>query len=213
MRKKTEKNKKNSIGAIVKIIFFVIAIPLLIMSCMIMYKAVKYPDKIPDVFGIKPMIVLSGSMESEIHTGDLVFVKMVDIDTLKENDIIAFRNEEDKVTTHRIIEKIEKDGQTYFKTKGDNNSSEDANLVETSDVEGIYVARIAMLGNFLMFMQQPIGLAVILLVILVVGLICLQIMNKLDDKKMTEEDKKYQQEFEEFKRKQQEQEMEQEIHK
>ena len=183
--------KKVSIGKIVKIIFFVIAIPLLVIACTIMYKANKYPDKIPDVFGIKPMIVLSGSMETSIYTGDLVFVKMVDTDTLKENDVIAYRNEEDKVTTHRIIEIIVENGKTFYKTKGDNNSSVDANLVSTSDVEGIYVTRIAKLGNFLMFMQQPIGLAVVLLIILVVGLICLHIMNKLDDKK-------YQAKFEEF---------------
>ena len=211
MKQKVKKSKKMCIGTIIKIFFFMIVIPLLLISCMITYKAIKYPDKIPDVFGIKPMIVLSGSMESKIHTGDLVFVKIVDTDTLKENDIIAFRNEEDKVTTHRIIEKIENDGEIYFKTKGDNNSTEDANLVKTSSVEGIYIGRIGMLGNFFMFMQQPIGLAVILLIILVVGLICLQIMNKLEGNKLTAEDKKYQQEFEEFKRKKQEQEKLKEI--
>ena len=45
------------------------------------------------------MIVLSGSMETAIYTGDLVFVKVVDTDTLKTGDIIAFRNEADTVTT------------------------------------------------------------------------------------------------------------------
>ena len=204
MRRKNEK-KKISAGKIFKIIFFVIAIPLLIMACIIMYKANRYPDKIPDVFGIKPMIVLSGSMETSIYTGDLVFVKMVDPQTLKESDVIAFRNEEDKVTTHRIIEIVKENGQTLFRTKGDNNSVEDANLVKTEDVEGVYFSRIAKVGNFLMFMQQPIGLAVLLLIILVVGLICLHIMNKIESKNISEEDKKYMKEFEEFKRKQQEQ--------
>lgn len=206
--KEQSKNKKSNgkVGVIVKIIFFIIAIPLLIISGTIMYKANKYPDKIPDFMGYKPMIVLSGSMENAIHTGDLVFVKMVDINTLKEKDVIAFRNEENKVTTHRIVEIIKKDGQTFFKTKGDNNSSEDANLVNTSSVEGIYVSKISGLGNFLMFMQQPIGLAVALLIILVVGLIILQIINKVEEKEITEEDKKYKKEFEEFKRKQLEQE-------
>jgi len=204
LRRKNEK-KKISAGKIFKIIFFVIAIPLLIMACIIMYKANRYPDKIPDVFGIKPMIVLSGSMETSIYTGDLVFVKMVDPQTLKESDVIAFRNEEDKVTTHRIIEIVKENGQTLFRTKGDNNSVEDANLVKTEDVEGVYFSRVAKVGNFLMFMQQPIGLAVLLLIILVVGLICLHIMNKIESKNISEEDKKYMKEFEEFKRKQQEQ--------
>lgn len=201
---KTEKKQKISVGTIIKIIFFLIAIPLLIMACIIMYKANKYPDKIPDILGIKPMIVLSGSMETSIYTGDLVLVKMVDTDILKENDIIAFRNEEDKVTTHRIIEILSENGETLYRTKGDNNSTEDANLVKTSDVEGIYFTRIPEVGNFLMFMQQPIGLFVVLLIILVIGMICLFIMNKIDDKRISKEDEKYRQEFEEFKRKKQE---------
>ena len=103
MSRREEKNKKIGIGTIIKILFFIIAIPLLIIACSIMYKANAYPDKVPDIFGIKPMIVLSGSMETSIHTGDLVFVKMVDPATLKKNDVIAFRNEADTVTTHRIF--------------------------------------------------------------------------------------------------------------
>ena len=65
--------KNNAIvGKIIKMIVAIIAIPILTISIMIIYKANKYPDKIPDIFGIKPMIVLSGSMEAKIHTGDLV---------------------------------------------------------------------------------------------------------------------------------------------
>jgi len=204
MKKAVKSSKKISVGIIVKTIFFMISIPLLLIACIISYKAVKYPDKIPDVFGVKPMIVLSGSMESKIHTGDLVFVRMIDPNSLNVNDIIAFRNEENKVTTHRIVKKIEDNGEILFRTKGDNNSSEDADLVQSSKVEGIYIARIGMIGSFLMFMQQPIGLAIILLTILVVGLICLQVMNKIEERKLSKEDKKYQQEFEEFKRRKQE---------
>lgn len=201
-----KKTNENSIGKIVKIIFFAIAIPLLLMACTIMYKANKYPDKIPDVLGIKPMIVLSGSMESFIHTGDLVFVKVVDTNILKVNDIIAFRNEGNKVTTHRIIEIVKEEGKILYKTKGDNNSVEDANLVKPSEIEGLYVSRIGKIGNFLMFMQQPIGLAVVLLVILIVGIICLYVIDKVDKNKTSEEDEKYRKEFEEFKKKKQEKE-------
>lgn len=205
MSRSSKKNKIN-IGKILLIIFLIIAIPLIIIACTIMYKANKYPNKIPDVCGIKPMIVLSGSMESTIHTGDLVFVKMVDSSKLKENDIIAFRNEDNKVTTHRIVEVISENGETFFKTKGDNNNSEDSNLVSSSAVEGIYINRISGFGSFLMFMQKPIGLAVVLLIILVIGLLCLYIVNKADNKKLSEEDKKYKEEFEEFKRRKQEEE-------
>ena len=209
MKDKKNEEKSIGIGKIFKIIFFIIAILILVVAATIMYKANRYPDKVPDVLGYKPMIVLSGSMETFIYTGDLVFVKMVDTDTLKVNDIIAFRNESDTVTTHRIIEIVMENGKKYFRTKGDNNSAEDLNLVEMSAVEGVYVAKIPKVGNFLMFMQQPIGLAVVLLVILVIGLIWLYFVNKKDQKIISKEEEQDRKEFEEFKRMKQQEEQKQ----
>lgn len=205
MEKKTNKKTK-ILGLIIKVLFFIIAIPIVIMSVIVMIKANKYPDKIPDIFGYKPMIVLSGSMETSIYTGDLVFVKEVDTKELKENDVIAFRNEENTVTTHRIVEVVEQNGKEYFKTKGDNNNTEDANLVSTSDIEGIYVFRIPELGNILMTLKEPQSLIVILLTILVIGLIWLNIADKKEKAQLKQEDEKYRKEFEEFKKMQQEKE-------
>ncbi len=133
--KKSKKEKNSKIGIIIRVIFFIIAIVILLISATVLFKANKYPDKVPDVLGYKPMIVLSGSMETSIHTGDLVFVKIVDTTTLKEGDVIAFRNEEDTVTTHRIVEIVYENGKQYFRTKGDANNTEDLNLVEMESEE------------------------------------------------------------------------------
>ena len=198
--KKQKKKKKGIIGRIFKYLFFSIAFIVLLIALIIMYKANTNPDKVPDVFGYKPMIVLTGSMETSIHTGDLVFVKTVDTSTLKKGDVIAFRNEENTVTTHRIVELVTEDGKQYFKTKGDANNTNDKNLVAMEDVEGLYVGRIAGAGNFLMFMQKPIGLFIVLLVILVIGLLWLYIVSIRDNKKYRKEEEKDRLEFEEFKR-------------
>lgn len=205
--KQENKSKTKKVGIVIKILFFIIAIPILLLSLTIMIKARMYPDKIPDVFGYKPMIVLSGSMETSIYTGDLVFVKMVDTSTLKENDIIAFRNESDKVTTHRITEVVNENGNIFFRTKGDNNNTEDADLVIPSDVEGIYAFKISGLGNVLMFLKEPKSLAILLLTTLVLGLAWIHVMDKIENKNKTLEDEKYRKEFEEFKKMQQEKEM------
>ena len=175
-------NKRSYVGIIIRTIFYIIAVFIMIIFGSIIYKAKKYPNKIPDIFGIKPMIVLSESMETKINKGDLVFVEMIDADTLKEDDIIAFRNEDNTVTTHRIVEIIKKDGKRYFRTKGDNNSEEDMNVVDTSSVEGIYKSKISGIGHFLMFIKEPIGLAFILLAILFVGLIWLRIAERVEQK-------------------------------
>lgn len=205
-----DKALTKTIGRIVKILFFIIATPILILSLIIMIKARIYPDKVPDVFGYKPMIVLSGSMETSIYTGDLVFVKMVDTNILKEDDIIAFRNETNTVTTHRIVELVNENGNTLFRTKGDNNNTEDAKLVLANEVEGVYVFKISGLGNVLMFLKEPKSLVILLLATLVLGLIWIQIMDKIENKNKIQEDEKYKKEFEEFKKMQKEKERQQE---
>ena len=203
MKENKRKYKKTkSVGLICKVILLMIVLLIIIMSVIVVVKANKYPNKVPDIFGYKPMIVLSGSMETAIYTGDLVFVKVVDTDTLKTGDIIAFRNEADTVTTHRITEVIDEDGQTYFKTKGDNNNADDENLVSETDVEGVYIFRIPRLGNILLLFKEPQTLIVILLIILVIGLIFLHIADRQEKKALSQEDEQYRKEFEEFKKKQ-----------
>ena len=100
----------------------------------------------------------------------------------------------------QLIEIVYENGKQYFKTKGDANNTEDMNLVEMEDVEGIYVGRLAGVGNFLMFMQKPIGLFTVLLVILVIGLLWLYIVNRKEEKEYRKENEKDREEFEEFKR-------------
>ncbi|MDN8988772.1 signal peptidase I, partial [Staphylococcus aureus] len=63
-------------------------------------------------------------MEPEINTGDLAIVKSIDADDVKFGDIITFKYE-GKVVTHRVVEKNEEG----FITKGDNNNSNDTEIV------------------------------------------------------------------------------------
>ena len=195
-------NKKSSnlMGKIIRTIIIIILLLVVGFTGIILYKANKNPDKVPDIFGIKPFIVLSGSMETSIYTGDLVFVKVVDTNELKPNDIIAFRNEENTVTTHRIVEIVKENGKTKFRTKGDNNESEDNLLVTSEKIEGKYIKRFPGVGKILIFLQQPMVLLIVILIILVVGLLWLHILNRIEDKKIDKIDEQERQEFEEFKK-------------
>ena len=42
-----------------------------------------HPENIPGVFGMRPVIVLSGSMEPEFMSGDLIFIQDGDVEQLK----------------------------------------------------------------------------------------------------------------------------------
>lgn len=169
------------------IVALLILIPILITNISIMFQANSEKDKVPNIFGYKPFIVLSGSMETEIKVGDLIITKMTDPKTLKKDDVIAFRDHENTVTTHRIIDIIDKDGKKYFVTKGDNNDSQDENLVEYEDVEGIYITRIPGVGNIFDELAKPTTIIILFLGVTVIFVLLFQISNKKLKKQQEEE--------------------------
>ncbi len=143
----------------------------LICNLVIIIKGTFAPEKPPSVFGITPMVVLSGSMsgdaEDHIEVGDLVFINKADPDKLKVGDVIAFMDGSTTVT-HRII-RIETavDGSPRWITKGDANNKADSRPVSIENLVGIYSFRIPGLGDVAMFLQRPIGMLV------VIGIPCL----------------------------------------
>ena len=92
-------------------LIIIILLIIVLISGIVFINSKKNPNEIPSIFGYKPFVVLSGSMETEIYKGDLVIVKKVEAKDLKENDIIAFRDDDNYVVTHRIVEKIEENGE------------------------------------------------------------------------------------------------------
>ncbi len=176
-----------------------VLVGILTVNVSIMIQANTDKDKVPSVFGYKPFIVLSGSMETEIKVGDLIITKIVDPTTLKVDDVIAFRDNEGTVTTHRIIEIVNREGVDYFITKGDNNTSQDQNLVELSDVEGIYVTRIPSIGNILNGLANPTTIIIVILGITVVFAAAFMVSNKkqIDQEKLEFLEYKRQKELEE----------------
>ncbi|MBR2246958.1 MAG: signal peptidase I [Bacilli bacterium] len=185
---------------ILKVLGICLLVIILAINISIILQAKSNPNKVPSIFGYKPFIVLSGSMESEIQVGDLVLVKEVDTSTLKENDIIAFRDKEDVVTTHRITKVIDgKDGMKSFVTKGDANNAEDGEINSTQ-VEGLYQKRFPKLGNAVMFIQKPVGFAVVVLSIFIVCLLVFMFQNRRINKEIKFENEEERKAFEEFKK-------------
>ncbi len=150
---------------IIKYIVISFLILLALIFAWILVQSQTSPNKVPSVFGYKPFIVLSGSMESELYKGDLAIVKNVDVETLKKNDIIAFRTHDNYVVTQRIV-KIENGN---FITRGDN-SSEDPGEVSSLEIEGLYVYKFSGLGNVFLVLQEPSTLIVIIAIIVMGGI-------------------------------------------
>ncbi|ETP71442.1 signal peptidase I [Lachnospiraceae bacterium JC7] len=86
------------------------------------------------LFGWKPVIVLSDSMEPTYNSGKIVLVKEKE-ETPKINDIVMFRQKNygmDSFVTHRIVGL---DNNGYI-TKGDANNTEDPGRIQEKDIVG-----------------------------------------------------------------------------
>jgi signal peptidase len=154
----TSKKSRVGVGTILGLLLCIILIPALIINVTLIVKSFLYPEEVPSFMGYKPFIVLTGSMEPVFYSGDLVMVKEVEASSLQIGDVIAFR-EGTAVITHRIVQ-VEGAGKDLrFITKGDNNNVNDRRPVTVDQLEGIYLYRISKLGNFAMFMQTPVGMA------------------------------------------------------
>lgn len=109
------------------------------------------------VFPIYPSIILTGSMEPLIKPGDAVLIEKVfeekTIDELKVGDIINF-NRDDINITHRIVEVIvDEAGNRSFRTKGDNNKSEDVRLVLPNDINGVVNRTVPKVGVIVLLLK------------------------------------------------------------
>src|SRR3954453_20976374 len=80
---------------------------------------------LPLAFGARPLVVLSGSMEPTLATGDVVVVKRGGPQQAHVGDVVTFRNPEGSLVTHRV-RSVRRQGHRFaLVTKGDaNNASE-----------------------------------------------------------------------------------------
>jgi signal peptidase len=116
---------------------------------------------VPSLIGAEESyVVLSGSMEPELQTGDVVVVHSVSPAEVQEGDIITFRRNgggdagDDRVT-HRVIEKRTTDDGVVYRTKGDANEEPDPTPVSHSQVIGEVWFHIPLVGRLLFFIKRP----------------------------------------------------------
>ena len=102
---------------IFKIVYFLIIIYLLIF--------------IPSIWGYKPLVVISGSMEPTLTVGGILYYHEKNIEDFNSNDILVYELN-DHIISHRVHD-ITENG---FITKGDANNSYDSLLVNEKQILG-----------------------------------------------------------------------------
>ena len=115
------------------------------------------PVTVPRAFGIHMYSVITGSMEPEIPTGSLVYVKNVEPESVKEDDVIAFYAAKDggSIITHRVVSNSTVMGE--FITKGDANKTKDMNPVKYNDYIGKMILSVPKAGALVQIASSTSG--------------------------------------------------------
>ena len=183
-------NKRKEKTKTLKRIMEIIAIILIYNIILIIVSSINGKDF--SILGYKAYIVDTNSMEPTINVGDIVIVKKVKEDKLKQGDVITF-TEEGEVITHRITKvETEEIGKQYV-TKGDNNNTEDTFKIRYNDIIGEEILTIPRLGKTVQILDSKIIILIIILIILIFILVKIQKNEKIEnrrEKKKIEENKK-----------------------
>ena len=86
---------------------------------------------IPSLFGYKPLVVISDSMNPTLKVGGILYYHKLDINNFNKDDILVYQSK-DHIISHRIVNVTE----TGFITKGDANNSIDFGEVNNNQVLG-----------------------------------------------------------------------------
>ena len=171
---KERTTKGHKLLTVIGTILCIILLPMLIINCTLIVKSF-VSDAVPSVAGRLPLIVLSDSMYPVIESGDLIICETADPETIQAGDVIAFfdpAGSGSSIVTHRVVEVMEQDGEISWRTKGDNNNTEDRLPVPASKLVAEYKGfRLAGFGNVALFMQTTPGLIVCVIcpIVLLVG--------------------------------------------
>ena len=163
MKKNAAADFKHKLLTIIGTILCIILIPILIINCILIVKSYTSED-VPSVAGTLPLIVLTDSMYPVIESGDLIICHTAEPEEIREGDVIAFFDPAGNgttIVTHRVLEVTELNGQIAWRTKGDNNNTEDRLLVTEGKLVAVYEGtRLRGFGNVALFMQTTPGLIV-----------------------------------------------------
>jgi|WetSurMetagenome_2_1015567.scaffolds.fasta_scaffold162163_2 signal peptidase I len=104
-------------------------------------------------------VVKTGSMEPSISPGDIIFTAPA-ANRIEPGRIITFKLDNNLLVTHRVLS-IEKG---MILTRGDANEDPDKTRISPSQVEGIYLFKIPLIGRITNIMHTRIGWFFIVLV-------------------------------------------------
>lgn len=116
----------------------------------------------PLAFHMRPLVVLSGSMDPVLQVGDVTVVQRIAPAQARVGDVVTFRDPAtDRLTTHRVRATRRAARRVHFVTKGDaNNAVERWSLPATGEMSRA-VYRVPLVGHVASRIRTPAGWALL----------------------------------------------------
>jgi signal peptidase len=113
---------------------------------------------VPFALHMRPLVVLTGSMEPVLHPGDVTVVQRIDPADARVGDVVTFKAPETgRLTTHRV-RSVHREGARFaFATKGDANHSVERWSVRADGRMSRAVFRLPWIGHAVLRMRTPLG--------------------------------------------------------
>ena len=158
---------KKTLNKIFNVVIDVLVVLILVISVLIVTLSLTSKSSgVPNIFGVAPLSVQTSSMEDTLNPGDLILSEVTnDVGYKYEvGDVVTFPieiNGEAVLNTHRIVEVIDDESITYYRTQGDNkdtNPQPDEELQTASTIVAKYTGtKIPGVGNVLSFIRTQLG--------------------------------------------------------
>ena len=146
---------------------FSTALFILLMATTILLVVIKFMGESQSFFGYNVYYVLTGSMEPEIMSGDIIFSESVeDASELKVGDVITYEGRvgsvKDKSITHKIIEIKNENGELVFVTQGVANPAADPPITSDQIVSKM-IGKSSFLGGVVSVVNSKYGFLLIII--------------------------------------------------
>lgn len=159
-----------------RIISYCLIVLLLIILVFTLISKFVLKTELIKVFDYAFLVVLTGSMEPNIHTGELILIK--EQSNYKIGEVITYKDSDNCFITHRIIEK---NNDNYI-TQGDNNNIKD-NEISINQIEGKVVFHSKLLGFFVLYILKPLTIFYIVAILIYESYLSKRSGDKYENKK------------------------------